>query len=251
MQEMPVEGSSSNSSGLSGLRNAGAVAPWWHAGVIVVLLVSLSVLSGRQAHSNSLGSHHAGRYLFGIGSEWVLLLLAWSGLRLKRIRFAELVGFRRGLQALAEDVGAAGIFWIIALVVLATIGLLLRAAHLPAPEKTLMTIAPRTWIEMLLWIALSLSAGFCEEFVFRGYFLRQFASLGAGMWVGVLCSSLLFGVSHGYEGAAGMIAIAAFGAMFCALAIARGTLRPGMMAHAWHDIFSGAMLALLRHFHSM
>jgi hypothetical protein len=48
-----------------------------------------------------------------------------------------------------------------------------------------------------------------------------------------------------------MIAITAFGAMFRALAIARRSLRPGMMAHAWHDIFSGAMLALLRHFHPL
>jgi membrane protease YdiL (CAAX protease family) len=251
MHEMPVGASSSTGGDPSRLRNPGVVAPWWHAGAIAVLLVGLSVVSGRQAHSNSLGAHHAGRYLFGIGSEWALLLFAWWGLRLKRVRFAELLGFRSGLRALAEDVGAAAIFWIVALVVLATIGLLLRAAHLPGPEKTLMTIAPRTRLEMLLWIALSLSAGFCEEFVFRGYFLRQFASLGAGMWVGVLGSSLLFGVSHGYEGAAGMIAITAFGAMFCALAIARGSLRPGMMAHAWHDIFSGAMLALLRHFHPM
>ncbi len=251
MHEIPVEAASSEGSGLNGLCNAGAVAPRWHAGVIAVLLVGLSVLSGRQAHSNSLGAHHAGRYLFGIGSEWVLLLFTWWGLRLKRVRFTELLGFRRGLQAFAEDAEVAAIFWIVALVILATIGLLLRAARLPAPDKTLMTIAPRTWLEMFLWIALSLSAGFCEEFVFRGYFFRQFTSLGAGIWVGVLCSSLLFGVSHGYEGAAGMIAITAFGAMFRALAIARRSLRPGMMAHAWHDIFSGAMLALLRHFHPL
>jgi hypothetical protein len=73
--------------------------------------------------------------------------------------------------------------------------------------------------------------------------------MGAGLWIGVACSSLLFGVSHGYEGAAGMIAITAYGAMFCVLAILRKGLRPGMIAHAWHDIFSGVMLAMLRHFH--
>ena len=92
--------------------------------------------------------------------------------------------------------------------------------HLAAPQKTLMAIAPRTPLELLLWIGLSVSAGFCEEFVFRGYFLRQFSSVGAGVWLGVVCSSLLFGVSHGYEGAAGMIAITAYGALFCVLALA-------------------------------
>jgi membrane protease YdiL (CAAX protease family) len=114
-----------------------------------------------------------------------------------------------------------------------------------------MAIAPRTPLEVLLWMVLSCSAGFCEEFVFRGYLLRQFSSVGAGLWLGVLCSSLLFGISHGYEGAAGMIAITAYGAMFCALVFVCRSLRPGMIAHAWHDIFSGAMLALLRHFHPL
>jgi len=150
---------------------------------------------------------------------------------------------------LAEDVGAAAVFWIAALIVLAVIGLSLKAAGLSGPQKTLTAIAPSTPMEVLLWMVLSMSAGFCEEFVFRGYFLRQFGSVGAGVWLGVLCSSLLFGVSHGYEGAAGMIAITAYGAMFCALALVTKSLRPGMIAHAWHDIFSGVMLMMVRHFH--
>jgi hypothetical protein len=46
-----------------------------------------------------------------------------------------------------------------------------------------------------------------------------------------------------------MIAITAYGALFCVLVFARNSLRPGMIAHVWHDIFSGIVLALLRHFH--
>jgi len=230
---------------------AGPVAPWWHTAAVAALLVVTSVLSGRQAQRGSLGAHRAGRYLFGIAMEWTLLLLVWWGLRMKRVKLAELVRMRRGLAALAEDFAAAGIFWTIAVVVLAAIGLALRLAHLSAPQKTLMEIAPSTPLQLLLWMVLSLSAGFCEECVFRGYLLRQFASVGGGVWLGVLGSSLLFGVSHGYEGAAGMTAITAYGALFCALVLVRRSLRPGMIAHAWHDIFSGAMLALLRHFHPM
>jgi hypothetical protein len=56
-------------------------------------------------------------------------------------------------------------------------------------------------------------------------------------------------LSHAYEGVAGMIAIGVYGALFCGLAILRGSLRPGMIAHAWHDIFSGVMLAVAHHFH--
>src|SRR5215469_526066 len=80
-----------------------------------------------------------------------------------------------------------------------------------------------------------------------GYLLQQFAGAGRSIWAGVVISSLLFGIAHGYEGASGVIAITIYGALFCVLTIKRGSLRPGMMAHAWHDIFSGIALMLLRH----
>jgi membrane protease YdiL (CAAX protease family) len=183
--------------------------------------------------------------------EWTLLLLTWWGLRLRKVRLADLLGFRRGWAAVMEDAGVAAVFWIAAVIALVIIGLMLKTAGLSAPQKTLMSIAPRTPLEVLLWMVLSCSAGFCEESVFRGYLLRQFSSTVGGVSLGILCSSLLFGISHGYEGIAGMIAITAYGAMFCVLVLVRRSLRPGMIAHAWHDIFSGLMLALLRHFHPL
>ncbi|MGB7135153.1 MAG: type II CAAX endopeptidase family protein, partial [Acidobacteriaceae bacterium] len=233
----------------NGIRGNRAVAPWWHTLLLVALLVGGSVVNARQAHRQALGTHHAARYLLGIGVELVFLLLVWWGLELKEVTLRELAGFPRGLRALMEDFGAAAVFWIMAMAILAAIGVALRLLHFSVPQKTLMALAPRTGMEMALWVCLSATAGFCEELAFRGYFLRQFGSIAGGMWTGVVCSSLLFGISHGYEGAAGMIAITAYGAMFCVLAIVRRSLRPGMIAHTWHDIFSGVMLALLRHFH--
>jgi hypothetical protein len=230
---------------------AGAVAPWWHTALLVALLVGGSMLSARQAHRAAFGGHHVARYGLTILLELVLLLLAWWGLRMRRVPMAEVLRFQRGWRAWAEDLVAAAVFWLTSAAILVAIGLALRLAHLSPPEKAIMALAPRSGLELLLWIALSITAGFCEEFVFRGYFLRQFSSLGAGAGLGVLASSLLFGVSHGYEGAAGMIAITAYGALFCVLVLLRRSLRPGMMAHAWHDIFSGVMLMLLRHVHPL
>lgn len=226
-----------------------SVAPWWHTALIVSVLAGASLLGARSAHRGAGAEHHVARYSIGILMEWSLLLVTWFGLRIRRIRIAQLLRFRSGFESLMEDVGAAAVFWLLAVLVLTAIGALLRAVGLSAPQKTLMAMAPRTPLEVLLWLLLSCSAGFCEEFVFRGYLLCQFSSTGAGVWLGVLCSSVLFGISHGYEGAAGMIAITAYGAMFCVLVFVRRSLRPGMMAHAWHDIFSGVMLALGRHFH--
>lgn len=231
-------------------RLTAAVAPWWHTALLVLLLVGISFANARRSRQASLAAHHLPTYAATIAAEWILFLLAWWGLRIRRVPLAEVLGFRRGLRSWMEDIGVALVFWIAAMIVLAIVSLSLRlTTRLSSAQKTVQALAPRSAAEMLLWILLCLSAGFCEEFVFRGYFLRQFSSPLHRIWLGVLFSSLLFGVSHGYEGAIGMIAITVYGAMFCALALLRNSLRPGIVAHAWHDIFTGIALVLLRHAH--
>jgi uncharacterized protein len=230
-------------------RLTAAVAPWWHTVLLVLLLGSVSFLNAHRTRHGGFAAHHTRLYATTIVAEWVLFLLTWWGLHLKRIPLAEVLGFRRGLRAWAEDLGVALIFWIAAVLSLALISLALRLAHFASAQKAITALAPRNGTEMLLWVALCLTAGFCEEFVFRGYFLRQFSSPIHRVWLGVLFSSLLFGVSHGYEGAAGMIVIVVYGALFCVLALARNSLRPGMFAHAWHDLATGIALVFLRHAH--
>lgn len=231
------------------LQPSSAVAPWWHTVLLVLLLLGGSALNARQAHRGGLEAHHLQRYLGGIVAEWLMFLLVWWGLRLRRVSIVELIGARRSLRAWVEDLSVAGVFWIVSVIVLACIGVAARLLHLSSPQETLAALAPNTAAELLLWISLSVSAGFVEEIVFRGYFLHQFAAPLHAVALGVAGSSLVFGLSHAYEGAAGMFAITVYGALFCGVAILRRSLRPGMIAHAWHDIFSGVMLALAHHLH--
>lgn len=222
-----------------------AVAPWWHTALLIVLLAAGSFASAFHSRHADLAAHRSLRYALGIGTEWCMFLIAWWGLRFRRIRVAEILGFRRGLRAWGEDIAAAAIFWIVSLMILAVIRLILLLCHVDLATKTVLALAPHTVAELLVWIGLSLSAGFCEEFVFRGYFLRQFSSPLHAVWFGVLVSSLLFGIAHGYQGFGGMLSITVYGALFCVLALLRSSLRPGMIAHAWQDIFAGLGLALL------
>jgi hypothetical protein len=113
-------------------------------------------------------------------------------------------------------------------------------------RKQIGFLAPGTNLELAVWFCLSWSAGFCEEVIFRGYLQRQFAAMGRSTLVGVVVSAIVFGASHGYEGPARMFLIAIFGLMFGLLAWWRKSLRPGMIAHAWHDSLSGAVLRLLK-----
>ena len=229
---------------------ADPIAPWWHTALLIALLVGVSTLSSLQSKAVGFGGSHFKRYAVTLAWEWVLALLVWWGLHLRRGPLREILGLRRsGAREWALDFSVALLFWIIAMALLGAIAALLRLFHLAPPQKAIIALAPQNLAEVLVWIALCCTAGIVEEFVFRGYLLQQFASIRGNISIGVAASSLLFGCSHGYEGIGGMIAISAFGAMFCILAIRRRSLRAGMIAHAWHDFFTGIVLAILKHAH--
>ena len=109
----------------------------------------------------------------------------------------------------------------------------------PAHAASIQTLLPHRADEILLWVGVSVSAGICEEVVFRGYFQNQFAVFTSSKWIALFLQAGLFGISHGYQGLEACVKIAIYGALFGLLALWRGSLRPGMMAHAGGDIVSG------------
>ena len=65
-------------------------------------------------------------------------------------------------------------------------------------------VLPHTPGELKLFLALQLAAGVGEEIVFRGYLLAYFDGL-VGPTGAVLASTLMFGLGHAYQGAAGIV----------------------------------------------
>jgi hypothetical protein len=104
---------------------------------------------------------------------------------------------------------------------------------------SIQTLLPRRATEIFLWVGVSISAGICEELVFRGYLQRQFEAFTHSRWIALILQAALFGLSHGYQGIEACMKIAVFGGLYGLVALSRGSLRPGMMAHAWGDILSG------------
>jgi len=101
-----------------------------------------------------------------------------------------------------------------------------QLAALPAPWGTL-------WLVMRI-IGTTLTVPIVEELAFRGYLLRRFISPAFHevpykrfSWLGLLVSSLAFGVLHSQWGL-GILAGAAFGL----LTVARGRLSDAVVAHA-------------------
>jgi uncharacterized protein len=228
-------------------RRGPMLAPWWHTVLVIALLAATSIFGSLHSAKRSMASHHLGNYGVTLAWEWVLAGITYVGLRLRKTPLRQVLGERRrGLHELMVDIGAAAFFWILSMMVLAVLGLFLRLFHLESAQKQISQLAPASIAEAILWIALSISAGICEEFVFRGYLQQQLTRATGRIWVGVLISAILFGGAHGYEGIAGMLMITVYGALFSFLAIRRRSLRAGMIAHAWHDSFSGIALWLLK-----
>ena len=239
--QIPPEIQSSNS------RSKQLLAPWWHTVVLIALLLLASVNGMRG--KEPLGTSKVRQYLWTMGWEWMLASFVWLGTR-KRIRLRDLIG---GRWATADDffldVVYAGTFWICAAIVLVIGAKLMhldQAGKIEAMRKQLGFLTPGSNLELAVWFGVSVTAGFCEEIIFRGYLQRQFAAIADSMLLGVLFSAVVFGASHGYEGAARMILIGIYGLMFGLLAWWRKSLRTGMMAHAWHDALSGALLRMLK-----
>ena len=224
------------------------LAPWWHTAILIAVLLIASVNGNRSKHLLSAGSKIP-QYLWTMSWEWILAGFVWLGIR-KRIRLRDLIGGRWATwEDFFLDVVYAAVFWGGAMFVLLVTAKLMRLdqdGKLESMRKQLGFLTPGTNLELAVWFCVSVTAGFCEEIIFSGYLQRQLAAIANSMLAGVLLSALVFGASHGYEGAARMILIAIFGLMFGLLSWWRKSLRPGMMAHAWHDALSGAILRMLK-----
>jgi membrane protease YdiL (CAAX protease family) len=109
----------------------------------------------------------------------------------------------------------------------------------PSDTRNVTSMLPRTALEIFVWIFVSISAGICEEFVYRGYLQRQFAAMTRSGAAALVLQAIVFGVSHGYQGWKQVVTITVLGVLFGLLAQWRRSLVPGMAAHAWADIYGG------------
>jgi hypothetical protein len=126
-------------------------------------------------------------------------------------------------------------FLLVANVVLSAIAHLLKAA----PNAAVRNLLPHGQKEIALYILLTVTAGICEEIIFRGYLQRQFSAWSKNVAAGIALQGIVFGASHGYQGPKFMLIIFAFGVMFGMLAQWRHSLRPGMISHFLQDFGAG------------
>lgn len=96
---------------------------------------------------------------------------------------------------------------------------------------------PRTREEIHGYVALSITAGFCEEILFRGFLLRYLGldPWRLGLWVAVIAASVVFGAAHLYQGLNGFVNTMIGGLIFSALFLLTGNLVLPIFLHAVAD----------------
>jgi membrane protease YdiL (CAAX protease family) len=215
-----------------------AVAAPWHTAVVLLLLIGISFAGARSGSLLGISAYgRAGGYLVVMLSEWLTVAFIWYGVSRRGIRMADLVGGRWARPAdVLRDLGIG-----IAFLLVCGIGLMNALSHLlrTVQNEAILQMLPRTRTEMILWCLMSLTAGFCEELIFRGYFQRQFTALTQSAMGGIVLQGIAFGAAHGYQGWKLMLSIAIFGTTFGLLAQWRCSLRPGMIAHFVQDAMGG------------
>ena len=106
-------------------------------------------------------------------------------------------------------------------------------------------LMPQTLMEIFPFIALVCTVSLCEEFLYRGFafavFERAVSGFGQRVSVaaGILCSSVLFGVAHLYQGRRGVTSTSVLGALFAGTRAWSGSLAPGILAHGVVDLVAG------------
>jgi membrane protease YdiL (CAAX protease family) len=220
---------------------AGAV----HTLFLLLVLSAVAVIGYLSVHRHGavLQPHRLFFYLTTIAWEWILVAYIYLGLRRRGKSIRNIAG--RSWESASDffvDIAIAFGFWIAALFVLSLVA---HAVGSNGMSQAARLLAPQGPFESLLWVALAVTAGICEETIFRGYLQRQFVAWTRSAAIGVLLSAALFGAGHLYQGAKATVVIGVYGLMFGILAEARQNLRPGIITHAWHDAITGLVIRFL------
>jgi uncharacterized protein len=234
----------SDASSNSGFQSKSAAAPAWHTLIVLMSMLGFSLLG---AHGlPGINAHgRIGGYIRIILLEWLTVGFIWWGLNRRVVQISELVGGRwaSAREFFRDFAIGIGFILICGFAMVNGIGYLLKAA----PNASLLNMLPRSGGEIFVYLLLSMTAGFCEELIFRGYLRRQFSALTGSAVAGIVLQGIVFGAAHGYQGWKFMLIIAVYGTMFGFLARWRRSLRPGMLAHGLQDGAVGIIMGFLMH----
>jgi membrane protease YdiL (CAAX protease family) len=217
----------------------------WDFWVIFLVLAVLIPWRGRMRLQRLLAQPQAGTkeklVLYGstMAFQWMLMgVVAWRA-------FAHgLTTVQLGLdRRLSVELVLAGALGAAALGVFQWFNLR-RVSRMSGPVPDLMRklserLLPIKAVEMAPYCALAVTAGVCEEFLYRGFVIAALARAGMTTWLVVVLSSVLFGLAHAYQGKSGIVGTTFMGFVLSAGRLIFQSLIPVMIWHSAIDIAAG------------
>jgi membrane protease YdiL (CAAX protease family) len=99
-------------------------------------------------------------------------------------------------------------------------------------------ILPKTAEERRWFVLVAITAGVCEEILYRGFLIHYFRDLPISIGVigALILSSCVFGFAHLYQGVVGIVQTTILGAIFGVIFIVTGSLLLPMVLHALIDL---------------
>lgn len=160
---------------------------------------------------------------------------------------ANLLSAPRGVAGMEWLTGSTVLRWLVLGAATLVVGMMtmhaLRSIRDPelqqqyaAAAEPLKFMLPAGQRERRWWVLLAISAGTCEELVYRGFLLVYFDSLGAGLGGAWLLSTIAFGLGHAYQGRVGVLRTAIVGGILGLVAIASGHLALAILLHIVIDL---------------
>ena len=100
-------------------------------------------------------------------------------------------------------------------------------------------ILPQSTMELIPFFALAVTAGLCEEFLYRGFAMAVLTRSGLPTFAVVILSAILFGMAHLYQGRAGFVSTTLLGILLGVSRAALGSLVPVVAWHMGVDVVAG------------
>jgi len=112
-------------------------------------------------------------------------------------------------------------------------------SDLPRRMRRAGKILPQTGEERAWFAVVAVTAGVCEEILYRGFVPWAVASWTGNVLLAYGLAAVVFGLGHAYQGRDGMVVTGILGLVFGALAFSVKSLLPGQLLHVAIDLVNG------------
>jgi membrane protease YdiL (CAAX protease family) len=113
--------------------------------------------------------------------------------------------------------------------------------ELSATVQRARKFVPIGLVEVAAFALVSVTAGICEEILYRGWLVSFLGAVSGSIWIGMVLAAVLFGFGHAYQGRQGIVGTGILGLIFGGMFVMVRSLVPGQVIHAAIDLVNGIL----------